>query len=1027
MTPEQIERVFGLGRLKMATGEHVEVFREAVAPGERRRYTKRFLATGDADFGQWTEREWRILARLIGHGIRCVPDVVQFDGGAMGGTRLVQTYDAGVTVDQWATLLPVSRDGAVRRHVFEDCAHWWALAHYCLAALDEIHSLQLVHLDFKGDNICIPYGPANFDPEGSTRLYPIFQRLALIDFAFSLVSRENLSTPLPIGWQKDYDYQSPRLLRALDAGRNGDLQPTKELDWRCDLYSLAAMLKRYLPSEDPGGETGWTPQRFDDARTLIFRVRECHDRDNPHFRPHEQLMDFAGARLAKVDLAASLNYGWVLARAATTDGAASPITPMTRIAPSTRASEPLRIAPSIRAAEPIRTATPNMVPTAVTAVRGGARTTARRRRVWTATVLAPAIVALAALAAPSFIGDPEHPLVERARAALDAIHSMFQAPPDSTIAAADTPLAIPAPPTDSERESPSPDSTATPIAAPAVIAPSAPNDARAEPDPKPPSPKADQKALASRDAKARAKLGTPQPAPSPSQSTSVTPRPAHPLPRLALMPSPKPTRGVSIASARASGHLSLRQPSTPQQRLQPSPLAVQVAAGRPAPPRTDSRAQAASPATERPPAPPSDPVPDQRSPQPDAAANQSAARNPTDTATEDRRTPTAATAVPSGGVTRAPNEQRRAPSTATNQGPRSVQNSQPSDEWRTLLTNLGKLLRRRDEPPAPVGELSIQATAPQVAAPRPPVRSPPSLRAQASAQPGESQRVSPTLVPTEQLRAEGSPSSTATSPTLIADARAQLTPSEIPAPASPPMVESAERPQDRSQEALMMQARGMLADMVPRVATRAQPDVSRVLGLAAIANHRSQQQAVVDAAYGKWPSETAWTPATDIEPIRARRLHDDARQAFASGRVSDAVNMELSAFGANPRDPDIAAYLAFLHIRMNPAQPELARQLALYAIFVSGSRRSTRFGDWGTLAIASALVGRDIDATRAFLVEVALTSNLDRTCQTAMSAYASYGERLRVPVYAMLDRIDSSDRVSPYCEWPPTRSTATRW
>ena len=159
MNPAQIERVFGRGRLKMTTGEHVEVFREAVAPGERRRYTKRFLATSDGDFGQWTEREWRILARLIGHGIHCVPDVVQFDAGALGGIRLVQTYDAGVTVDQWATLLPVSRDGAVRRHVFEDCAHWWALAHYCLTALDEIHSLELVHLDIKGDNICVPYGP----------------------------------------------------------------------------------------------------------------------------------------------------------------------------------------------------------------------------------------------------------------------------------------------------------------------------------------------------------------------------------------------------------------------------------------------------------------------------------------------------------------------------------------------------------------------------------------------------------------------------------------------------------------------------------------------------------------------------------------------------------------------------------------------------------------------------------------------------------------------------------------------------
>ena len=34
MNLEQIDRVFGRGRLKMVTGEHVEVFREAVIPGE---------------------------------------------------------------------------------------------------------------------------------------------------------------------------------------------------------------------------------------------------------------------------------------------------------------------------------------------------------------------------------------------------------------------------------------------------------------------------------------------------------------------------------------------------------------------------------------------------------------------------------------------------------------------------------------------------------------------------------------------------------------------------------------------------------------------------------------------------------------------------------------------------------------------------------------------------------------------------------------------------------------------------------
>ena len=137
MTPADIDRVFGRGRLRMVTGEHVEVYREESAPGERRRYTKRFLATAAGDFRPWTEREWRILARLVGHGIGPVPDVVQFDRGAAGRPALVQTYDAGVTVDHWATLLPVEHDGGVLRHVFEDCAHWWALARHCLIALDE--------------------------------------------------------------------------------------------------------------------------------------------------------------------------------------------------------------------------------------------------------------------------------------------------------------------------------------------------------------------------------------------------------------------------------------------------------------------------------------------------------------------------------------------------------------------------------------------------------------------------------------------------------------------------------------------------------------------------------------------------------------------------------------------------------------------------------------------------------------------------------------------------------------------------
>ena len=53
MTPADIDRVFGRGRLRMVTGDHVEVFREHAAPGERRRYTKRFLATAAGDFSEY--------------------------------------------------------------------------------------------------------------------------------------------------------------------------------------------------------------------------------------------------------------------------------------------------------------------------------------------------------------------------------------------------------------------------------------------------------------------------------------------------------------------------------------------------------------------------------------------------------------------------------------------------------------------------------------------------------------------------------------------------------------------------------------------------------------------------------------------------------------------------------------------------------------------------------------------------------------------------------------------------------------
>jgi hypothetical protein len=229
---------------------------------------------------------------------------------------------------------------------------------------------------------------------------------------------------------------------------------------------------------------------------------------------------------------------------------------------------------------------------------------------------------------------------------------------------------------------------------------------------------------------------------------------------------------------------------------------------------------------------------------------------------------------------------------------------------------------------------------------------------------------------------------------------------------------------DGSQDEFTMQARRVLADTVPRIAAQSQPDVARVLWTAANANQPSQRQLIINAANATWSSESTSIPAANVAPAQARRFHADSRRAFESGNVAAAFNLELRAFGANPRDPDIASYLAFLHLRMIPAQPETARQLAMHAIVVSGSQRAARPDDWNTLAVASALTGRSIDASRALLVEIALTRDLDWSCQAALASYASFGERLRSPVQMMLARVRSQGYESPYCAWPPYRSAA---
>jgi hypothetical protein len=159
-------------------------------------------------------------------------------------------------------------------------------------------------------------------------------------------------------------------------------------------------------------------------------------------------------------------------------------------------------------------------------------------------------------------------------------------------------------------------------------------------------------------------------------------------------------------------------------------------------------------------------------------------------------------------------------------------------------------------------------------------------------------------------------------------------------------------------------------------------------------------------------------------------LNDAASAAFWNGRnPGQALDLQLRAFGADPQDEEVAGNLAYYFLKQRPAQPDVARRMALYALAMHGAQFPTgRIEDWTTLAIASALVGRENDASNALFVTLVLSPSLGQTCRAASAAYALHGERLRAPAEALLARIRTWGRSqeSPFCRWPPSWPVGVR-
>lgn len=210
---------------------------------------------------------------------------------------------------------------------------------------------------------------------------------------------------------------------------------------------------------------------------------------------------------------------------------------------------------------------------------------------------------------------------------------------------------------------------------------------------------------------------------------------------------------------------------------------------------------------------------------------------------------------------------------------------------------------------------------------------------------------------------------------------------------------------------------------VPRIAQRAERLVKRVLFLAGHADEAWRIDEIRSAANGIGIGPQDPLLVLEWAAADARRLNEAARSAFRGhGSAAQALDLQTQAFGANPTDAEVAGNLAFLHLRQRPVNVTAARDLSLHALALhDGQHPGGRLEDWTTLAIASALAGRESEARDAWIVTLALAPNLERQCRAAVDAYAMYGERLRLPVETMLYRAhqwNPAER-SAFCEWPP--------
>lgn len=178
----------------------------------------------------------------------------------------ILTESAGIDSDKWS-LLPVQlqHNGRHYKNIFSHPAVLLRFVRGSLIALKSIHKHGIVHCDFKGDQLCIPFSIQQSKDKRTYTITPNFDQITIIDFGtalWELCPIDHATNPspfkVPSNWQQGrldgQEYRGGGLVKASAEQiehykthkKYNFAKACQDVDCAMDLYSFGYLLKCML-------------------------------------------------------------------------------------------------------------------------------------------------------------------------------------------------------------------------------------------------------------------------------------------------------------------------------------------------------------------------------------------------------------------------------------------------------------------------------------------------------------------------------------------------------------------------------------------------------------------------------------------------------------------------------------------------------------------------------------------------------------------------------------------------------------